>query len=767
MDPRCAAELPQVDTRAQTRTQSYTRLRTGQRRLYRRQMSTKTLLGMFIGFSITYGSYFVVTASGESSLNEQPETVLRSEAAVPLDLPPEGGAEGADPARAGAAEVLSESLVETSTDTSGENAAEEEEEPETLPAGVQGPSDHLANSLEDAWDEAGGETEGTDETEQAAKAKKGLLKKIKGAFSRKESKEQKSGEEEQEKESEASAPAPKLTEDETEEEEVERKEAGEDAEDVGEDAEDVGEDAEDVGEDAKDVGEDAEETEKTDDGARAFAGADEAATSTPTAEVRPVAYEAGHRIAVRQAISEPVDENIITVRGDPSPQDASCRTLIFDASKSHDPDNDNLTYEWDFGDGSEKATVVRVRHTFPKSGEYPVTLTVMDNSEGQCAVSKNQQMVSVNTAPIAVGAFPLKLAVGETGLFDGRLSEDTAGDRLAYEWDFGDGSPKVSGPVVPHRYKAPGEYRVLLTAKDNSKSACDTGVVASTVLVEDSMVEERLVFRLEQPEPVRPRLRTPQVAASTPLPPPVEDTHAEMEGLLVQIRDHQEDEKPAPQPAVEEPREVIVKAEVPQPAAPAAIPVMLVSTENPVPERAEAPPPPRFIPDTHRNVLAWAGGYLVHCPTVGCQSENKVSFRSRVDRDIQRLLKTVIDDQEKLHRLMRTDSNQKEELQVHGHEIAQLGVKLNHFREESVKANGAQIAQLSRNLTGLSQEVDLSHRKLLGITVRNAEGLQTFGNELLQHSRDERRHRTEAQSPGAAISASPAREVEPIPLKGM
>jgi len=203
MDPRRAAELPQVDTRPQTRTQSYTRLRTGQRRLYRRQMSTKTLLGMFLGFSITYGSYFVVTASGESSLNEQPETVLRNETAVPLDLPPEGGAEGADPARAGAAEVLSESLAETSTETSGENAAEEEEEPETLPAGVQGPSDHLANSLEDAWDDAGGEeneasknSEGTDETEKAGEAaKKGLLKKLKGVFSKKD---QKSVEEEQE-----------------------------------------------------------------------------------------------------------------------------------------------------------------------------------------------------------------------------------------------------------------------------------------------------------------------------------------------------------------------------------------------------------------------------------------------------------------------------------------------------------------------------------------------------------------------------------------
>ncbi len=53
--------------------------------------------------------------------------------------------------------------------------------------------------------------------------------------------------------------------------------------------------------------------------------------------------------------------------------------VTFDGSLSSDPDEDELTYSWDFGDGSsgEGATVV---HTYATSGIYQARLTVMDTS---------------------------------------------------------------------------------------------------------------------------------------------------------------------------------------------------------------------------------------------------------------------------------------------------------------------------------------------------------------------------------------------------
>ncbi|PJE64051.1 MAG: hypothetical protein COU90_04230 [Candidatus Ryanbacteria bacterium CG10_big_fil_rev_8_21_14_0_10_43_42] len=51
--------------------------------------------------------------------------------------------------------------------------------------------------------------------------------------------------------------------------------------------------------------------------------------------------------------------------------------VSFDASASNDPDNDALTYKWDFGDG-QMDTGVRADHVYQSVGKYTVTLTVSD-----------------------------------------------------------------------------------------------------------------------------------------------------------------------------------------------------------------------------------------------------------------------------------------------------------------------------------------------------------------------------------------------------
>ena len=51
--------------------------------------------------------------------------------------------------------------------------------------------------------------------------------------------------------------------------------------------------------------------------------------------------------------------------------------LQFDGSQSYDPDNDTLTYYWQFGDNNN-STIVKPIHTYSIQGIYPVNLTVTD-----------------------------------------------------------------------------------------------------------------------------------------------------------------------------------------------------------------------------------------------------------------------------------------------------------------------------------------------------------------------------------------------------
>jgi len=52
--------------------------------------------------------------------------------------------------------------------------------------------------------------------------------------------------------------------------------------------------------------------------------------------------------------------------------------LTWDASSSSDPENDALTYAWDFGDGSTAGNVITVTHAYTDNANYTITLTVTD-----------------------------------------------------------------------------------------------------------------------------------------------------------------------------------------------------------------------------------------------------------------------------------------------------------------------------------------------------------------------------------------------------
>ena len=142
-------------------------------------------------------------------------------------------------------------------------------------------------------------------------------------------------------------------------------------------------------------------------------------------------------------------------------------TLIqFNGSESSDPDNDPLSFTWNFGDGNT-ATGMMPTHTYSTADNYTVELVVEDDRGGRTSAVTSAEITapSANLAPVADPGGPYS---GETGVeirFDGSASVDPNGDTLFYDWSFGDGSTGA-GATPTHTYEAAGAYEASLVVSD-------------------------------------------------------------------------------------------------------------------------------------------------------------------------------------------------------------------------------------------------------------------------------------------------------------
>jgi PKD repeat protein len=142
------------------------------------------------------------------------------------------------------------------------------------------------------------------------------------------------------------------------------------------------------------------------------------------------------------------------------------QVVLFDASGSSDPDGAITGYQWDFGDGT-RAEGMLVRHQFARSGRYPVTLTVTDDTDLPNNTASDPVTITVNQSPEAVIVAPEAACPAEELAFSGLDSADGDGQITRFEWDFGDGAVAAE-PEVSHTFQTPGIYEVALTVDDGS-----------------------------------------------------------------------------------------------------------------------------------------------------------------------------------------------------------------------------------------------------------------------------------------------------------
>lgn len=136
-------------------------------------------------------------------------------------------------------------------------------------------------------------------------------------------------------------------------------------------------------------------------------------------------------------------------------------SVVLNASASTDPDNDALTYFWDFDDGSP--IISREANRTLSVGVHRVNLTVDDGG------SKNTTSVTitvVNKDPSARIAGPKKKTVltTESVRLDATGSSDPENDTLTYKWT--EGSRVLGSGRTLEKKFAKGDHTVTLTVTD-------------------------------------------------------------------------------------------------------------------------------------------------------------------------------------------------------------------------------------------------------------------------------------------------------------
>ena len=133
----------------------------------------------------------------------------------------------------------------------------------------------------------------------------------------------------------------------------------------------------------------------------------------------------------------------------------------------------NVSYEWDFGDGSGE-TGASVSHQYATVGMYTAVVTAT-NSAGQAVTSTQVEVVDLPINGLAAES-DSPTPIGSFTQFTATIS---GGSNVIYQWDFGDGSADT-GAEASHQYAAVGNYTAVVTAT-NSAGQASTSVQVEVV----------------------------------------------------------------------------------------------------------------------------------------------------------------------------------------------------------------------------------------------------------------------------------------------
>ncbi|MBN2092035.1 PKD domain-containing protein [candidate division KSB1 bacterium] len=150
----------------------------------------------------------------------------------------------------------------------------------------------------------------------------------------------------------------------------------------------------------------------------------------------------------------------------------------FQATVNDAGTEDKLTYQWNFGDGSQSDQPNPI-HQFADNGTFTVKLTVQDDDGGE---TSDEQVVTVtNIAPTADAGGPYTGKPNEAVPVQATATDPGTGDVLTYTWDLdGDGTFETNGQKANALFAKNGNYSIKVKVVDDDGG---NGTDEATVII--------------------------------------------------------------------------------------------------------------------------------------------------------------------------------------------------------------------------------------------------------------------------------------------
>lgn len=162
--------------------------------------------------------------------------------------------------------------------------------------------------------------------------------------------------------------------------------------------------------------------------------------------------------------------------------------IQFSSAGTSDPENDPLSYYWNFGDGSAIETNANPSHTYTALADYTVSLFVNDGQGNTSYAFTNAVVSRANRPPVANAGFNQLVYVGQTVHLNGSASYDLDPQPLYFSWDFlqrpTNSTAVISNANISRPYfvvDQPGTYVARLIVNDGVTNSQPDAIIIRTL----------------------------------------------------------------------------------------------------------------------------------------------------------------------------------------------------------------------------------------------------------------------------------------------